>query len=93
MKNIFVFIFVLLFAGSVNSSMAQTVVHFPDANLESEILSAIAKPSGPIYDTDLKTLTHLDVWNSPIADLTGLEYCTALIHFYLSDSRIIDLSP
>ena len=38
---------------------AQTVVTFPDPNLEAAIRDAINKPTGEIYDTDLVGLTSL----------------------------------
>jgi cell wall-associated NlpC family hydrolase len=68
-------------------------VTFPDPNLEAAIRDEIKKPSGDIYDSDLKELTTLDAWGKNISDLTGLEYCVNLQILYLGQNRINNLQP
>ena len=81
-----------------NSLMrADSVVTFPDPNLEAAIRDAIGKPTGDIYQSDLSTdnggLTTLNADRRGIVDLTGLEYCTSLTWLYLSQNQISDMSP
>ena len=68
-------------------------VYFPDPNLEAVIREAIAKPTGPIYPSDLAGLTGLHAWNKNITDLTGLDFCTDLEFAELSSNQISDISP
>jgi internalin A len=84
--------FVLLM-GLAAPAVGQVVVNFPDPNLEAVIRDAIPKPTGPIYDTDLATLTTLLGDHAAISDLTGLEYCTNLTQPSLWDNLITDISP
>jgi internalin A len=81
-----------LLTGLAIPAAGQTVVDFPDPNLEAEIRDAIGKPTGPIYDTDVAGLTSLDADGVAISDLTGLEYCTDLTYLSLDNNQISDLS-
>ena len=82
-----------LLTGLASSAAGQTVVNFPDPNLEAAIRAAIGKPTGPIYDTDVAGLRSLLADGVAISDLTGLEHCTSLISLSLSTNQISDLSP
>lgn len=78
------------------STMASAfVVTFPDSNLEAAVRSEINKPSGPIQNTDLvgKGFLSLRAAYRDIADLTGLEYCTDLMHIELYGNKIDDITP
>jgi Leucine-rich repeat (LRR) protein len=69
-------------------------VTFLDANLEAAIREAVAKPTGPIYPSDLEGLTSFASGNWIVSDLTGLEYCTNLHELYLCCvSQVSDISP
>lgn len=72
---------------------ADSVVTFPDPNLEAAIRQAIGKPVGDIYESDLSTLTTLSAASRGIVDLTGLEHCTSLTYLYLASNQIGDISP
>ncbi len=74
---------------------AQTVVTFPDPNLEAAIRAKISKPTGDILDTDLSaaTFTSLSAPAKGITNLSGLEYCTKLRRLELASNKIADLSP
>ena len=72
---------------------ADSVVTFPDPNLEAAIRQAISKPTGDIYQSDLTSLTTLSAESLGIVDLTGLEHCTSLGDLYLSSNQINDISP
>jgi Leucine-rich repeat (LRR) protein len=69
-----------------------TQVTFPDANLEAAIREAINKPQGPIYTSDLESLTMLAAQGRRIQDLTGLEYCVNLWELDLEANNISDIS-
>lgn len=70
-------------------------VTFPDPNLEAAIREAIDKPQGPIYTSDLESLTTLGFFaeDRGISNITGLEYCINLQILDLWDNNITDLSP
>src|SRR3989339_727839 len=72
------------------------IVEFNDFTLEQIVRDAIGKANGPIYNTDLESLTFLsslEYANLPeITDLTGLEYATNLEELYLPYNNIIDLT-
>jgi hypothetical protein len=67
-------------------------VTFTDSNLESAIRAAINIPSGDIRSTDLTGLTQLEVTNSPILSLEGIQYCTKLEVLVLRGASIVDIS-
>ncbi len=69
-------------------------VTFPDRILEAVIRWAIAKPTGPIYISDVAALTWLAADSSSISDLTGLEYFIGLEVLDLKwNYNISDISP
>jgi Leucine-rich repeat (LRR) protein len=72
---------------------ADSVVIFPDPNLEAAIRGAIDKPSGDICESDLIGLTDLWASSRGISNLTGLEHCTDLTMLYLDWNEISDISP
>ena len=68
------------------------VVDFPDPGLDSAVRSAIAKPTGNIYHTDLVGLTYLDAGHRSIVNLEGIQHCTDLTTLFLDDNQIVDTS-
>ena len=85
-------------SSTTTSWTVETIVIFPDANLEEAIKVYIGKPQGDIYQSDLERLTELDASGRGIVDLTGIEYCTSLTVFYLGaglmgNNQISDLTP
>jgi Leucine-rich repeat (LRR) protein len=83
------------------------VITFTDVNLTAAIRETLNKSQGPIYKSDLKSLTVL-VWHysntfrdllesaeeapeKRIADLTGLEYCVNLQVLSLYDNNISNI--
>ncbi|MBI4286474.1 MAG: leucine-rich repeat domain-containing protein [Chloroflexi bacterium] len=75
------------------TTLIGVAVLFPDPNLEAVIREALSRPTGDIYQADLLLLTELLAANKGIADLTGLEYVTNLVHLDLIGNQISDLSP
>ena len=87
-------IIIALIAGMVGcDGSEEEAVTFADPNLEAVVREAIAIPEGPIYPSDLDSLTHLDAESMGIVDLTGLEYCTNLTDLDLVGNQISDISP
>jgi hypothetical protein len=68
-------------------------VVFPDPNLDNAVRSAIGKPTGIIYSTDLYSLTTLNAFGSGISDLTGLDQCTSLVILSLYNNSITSIAP
>jgi Leucine-rich repeat (LRR) protein len=65
---------------------------FPDPNLEAALRTAIGKPTGRIYESDLEGLTSFFASGRSIADLSGLEHCINLVVLDLHDNGIGDIS-
>ena len=69
-------------------------VHFPDSNLRAAVAEELGKSiNAPITAGDMKRLTHLDVGEKDIRDLTGLQFATNLSFFIHGSSKVSDLSP
>lgn len=84
---------VMLALAPTSQVMADSVVTFPDPNLDAVIREAIGKPTGDIYESDLNTLSEFNASNRGIVDLTGIEHCVNLGHVVLRSNQISDLSP
>ncbi len=65
---------------------------FLDPNLEVAIREVIDSPVGPIYTSELESLTTLSLAEANITDLTGLEHCINLERLEIYDSRLRDVS-
>ena len=66
-------------------------VTFPDKALESIIRQEIDKYQGPIYASELETITSLITSSLGTMELTGLEYCTNLANLEFRYTQV-DLS-
>ena len=70
------------------------VVEIPDPNLRAAIADALDIPRGsPITQGEINRLTHLDVRDRGIANLTGLGHANNLTFLQLQANRIQDISP
>ena len=93
-KNLYIFIFFIVILGSLNLTVSAQTVNFPDAKLAAAIRTTLGLAEGAdIPQTDLETMTQLDVEDKGITDLTGLEHATGLTSLILSDNSIDDFSP
>jgi Leucine-rich repeat (LRR) protein len=73
---------------------ADSVVTFPDPNLEAAIRSAINKPTGDILQSDLDGLTsYFNASGRGIIDLSGFEHCTNVPTAMFESNQITDLAP
>jgi Leucine-rich repeat (LRR) protein len=72
---------------------SQTIVVFPDKNLEAAVRKALEKLEGPLTKQDLKKLDKLIVRQAGIENLSGLEYAANLTTLTLDENQITDISP
>ena len=68
-------------------------VAFADPNLEGAVREAIDIPEGPIYASNLETLTSLVAYGMNITDLAGLEHYASVMQLSLFENQISDISP
>ena len=75
--------------------LTETVVTFPDANLEAAVRDAMDYPTGDIMLSQVLVLQYLSAWDyyNPISDLTGIERLCNLRSLYLGDHNITDIAP
>ncbi len=79
---------------SLAPSSVTQVVHMPDANLGSAVRDVLGLgPNVPITRQAMQRLTRLEVRDSQIKNLTGLEHATQLTKLYLYNHQIRDLTP
>lgn len=62
-----------------------------DAALLKSLRLATGKSSGPIYPKDLTTIQCLDLNNSNITNIEGLQYCVSLEGLYLDNNGVKDI--
>ena len=72
----------------------EEIVDIPDENLKRAINIQLGKSEDSnLTKGELKLITSLDISNSNIKSLKGLEYCGNLISLNISHNNIIDISP
>ncbi len=76
---------------STTTTTLPSVARFSDPNLEAAIRTAISKPSGDIFASELQSLTSLDASGKNIATIEGLQYCTNLTTLSLESNKIINI--
>ena len=67
-------------------------VTIPDYALEVALRDALNKPEGPIYKSDLESLTYLDLTEKNISDISVLSGLTNLETLWLWGNNITDIS-
>lgn len=74
--------------------ISDTVIRFPDRNFEAAVRALIGKQKNDIFASDVAEITELDVSDLNIADLTGIDYFTALKVLSCSENQLttLDLS-
>ena len=73
-------------------SAAEEIITFPDANFTAVVRSLIGKTHGEdIYKSDVEGITYLTVPYQYIADLTGIEYFTALTSLACNSNPLTEL--
>src|SRR5262245_59554900 len=71
----------------VASTQAQTV-SIPDPGLNAAIRDALQKPSGPLTEQDMLSLTNLNASRRNISSIAGLETARNLISLELQINRL-----
>jgi len=77
------------FAGCQQTPLQVTI---PDSALEVALRNALNKPEGPIYKSDLESLTSLDLVEKNISDISALSGLSNLKELYLGKNNISDIS-
>ncbi|MDY4077447.1 MAG: leucine-rich repeat domain-containing protein [Clostridium sp.] len=72
----------------------EEIVDIPDENLKKAINIQLGKnEDSNLTKGELKLITSLDISNSNIKSLKGLEYCGNLVSLNISHNNVIDISP
>lgn len=74
-------------------SVADRQVVFTNSRLEAAVRDALEKPDGPIFKSDLLTISRLDASGRGITRLEGIEAMRHLVILNLEDNRVEDLAP
>ena len=83
----------LFFIASFRIAIAQAV-HIPDSALRTALEVALEKKAGEnITQADMASLESLEVFESGVRDLTGLEFATNLTELRLGLNAISDVTP
>ncbi len=72
-------------------SNSDEIITFPDENFEAVVRELIHKPTGEITRGDVETVNSLEIINRNIADLTGIEYFTALTQLNCNANQLTSL--
>ena len=84
----------LSLCGTIFAQNLQQVVEIPDPNLRGAVREALnLSDDVPITRADMQTLTNIDVPDSGILDLTGLEFATELTWLGIPGNQIMNLTP
>lgn len=80
---------------SASFTVPDPVANFPDPIFEALIRWKIEKPIGPIYGSDLLSITRLSAMGTAegIQTIAGIEYCLNLEEIYFESTLITDLTP
>ena len=78
---------------SAKETLTGKTIRFPDKNLEESIRQIINKPSGDIYDDEVRNIKRLDINQKNITKLQGIEHLTGLKTLYLMSNKISDIGP
>src|SRR5882672_8635636 len=81
----------LILTGFMLSARAQEV-SIPDPGLNAAIRAALQKPSGPLSEQDLLSLTNLDASQRNVSSINGLEAARNLVSLNLQVNRFTNFS-
>ena len=80
----------LALAGFTTSTLAQEV-SIPDPGLNAAIREALQKPSGPLTDQDLLSLTNLNARNRNVSSIDGLDSARNLVSLDLQINHLTNI--
>jgi len=81
----------LVFASRTTSTFAQEI-SIPDPGLNAAIREALGKPSGPLTEQDLLSLTNLNARNRNVSSISGLEAARNLASLHLEINHLSNVS-
>ncbi len=73
------------------ASNSEEIIAFPDANFEAVVRELINQPTGEITRGDVETIDSLEIIKCDIADLSGIEYFTALTKLNCMGNQLTSL--
>lgn len=80
------------YADTMAEGIAIDEANFPDANFRQYVLDNFdANGDGALSEIEISTVTEINVNGCGIADLTGIEYFTALSGLYCNDNQLTKL--
>jgi hypothetical protein len=91
MRNILSIIWALVLTGFVVTTLAQDV-SIPDPGLNAAIRTAVQRPSGPLTEQDLLSLTVLEARQGNVKSVEGLEVAHNLTELSLDHNLLTDFS-
>ena len=91
--RLYLFIWLLLLRTCLLSANAQTNSLIQDPNLETAVRLTLQKPTGPLTEADLLSLTDLAAPNYQITSLGGLELARHLQVLQLAANPITNIGP
>ncbi len=83
-------ILVVLLLGACQS---ETVVDFPDENLEEALRDEIGKEDGELYASDFDDIESLNLSDNQIEELDGIEVIESLIEIDLENNEVESVEP
>src|SRR5437867_442521 len=90
-RNVHYLISTLILTGFMVSARAQEV-SIPDPGLNAAVRAALQKPSGPLTEQDLLTLTNLDASRRSVRSIAGLEAARNLVALDLQINRLTNFA-
>src|SRR6266550_757543 len=81
----------VMLASFIATTRAQEV-SIPDPGLNAAVRDALQKPSGPLTEQDLLTLTNLNARSRNVGSIAGLEAARNLVSLGLEINHLSDLS-
>lgn len=70
----------------------EMVVTIPNTNFETLLRDILQKQTGDLTNSDLATITRIDIRDGDITDLTGIKYCKNITYINLYRSNITDIA-
>ena len=86
-------ILVMLLAPSDEVRAAEEIIEFADRDLDERVREVIDKKESPIRPEDVKDIETLDISNSYIESLAGIEHFKNLSEVDVSLNRLEDIKP
>src|SRR5437667_11775559 len=90
-RTVFFLLGTLILSGFIASTRAQEVF-VPDTGLNAAVRDALQKPSGPLTEQDLFSLTNLNASGRNISSVEGLEAARNLVGLDLNSNSLTNFA-